>query len=144
MVWITLTGPSVTLARSTVRARRLRRRGRGGRSAPATSPRCGALTTARQSHRSQRLADGLPTAQEDATRNTSEAHGEHVVLRIDRGPKAREAQRAVRGARAVAERGVAFSRLAPFARAALANGAAGLVVARHGRLLGVAGFTNAR
>jgi RNA polymerase sigma factor (sigma-70 family) len=64
-----------------------------------------------------------------------------VVLRIDRGPKAREAPKAVRGARAVAERGVAFSRLAPFARPALVNGAAGLVVARHGRLLGVAGFT---
>jgi RNA polymerase sigma factor (sigma-70 family) len=64
-----------------------------------------------------------------------------VVLRIDRGPKAREAPREVRGARAVAERGVAFSRLAPFARPALVNGAAGLVVARHGRLLGVAGFT---
>jgi RNA polymerase sigma-70 factor (ECF subfamily) len=47
----------------------------------------------------------------------------------------------VRGARAVAERGVAFSRLAPFARLALVNGAPGLVVARHGRLLGVAGFT---
>jgi RNA polymerase sigma factor (sigma-70 family) len=64
-----------------------------------------------------------------------------VVLRIDRGPKARRAPGAVRGARAVAERGVAFSRLAPFARPALVNGAAGLVVARHGRLLGVAGFT---
>jgi RNA polymerase sigma factor (sigma-70 family) len=64
-----------------------------------------------------------------------------VVLRIDRGPQAREAPKAVRGARAVAERGVAFSRLAPLARPALVNGAAGLVVARHGRLLGVAGFT---
>jgi RNA polymerase sigma-70 factor (ECF subfamily) len=64
-----------------------------------------------------------------------------VVLRIDRGPKARGAAREVRGARAVAERGVAFSRLAPFARPALVNGAPGLVVARHGRLLGVAGFT---
>jgi hypothetical protein len=30
---------------------------------------------------------------------------------------------------------------APFARPALGNAAAGLVVARHGRLLGVAGFT---
>jgi RNA polymerase sigma factor (sigma-70 family) len=61
-----------------------------------------------------------------------------VVLRIDSRPKA---ARAVRGAHAVAERGVAFSRLAPFARPALVNGAAGLVVARHGRPLGVAGFT---
>jgi RNA polymerase sigma-70 factor (ECF subfamily) len=64
-----------------------------------------------------------------------------VVLRIERGPKAREAARTVRGARAVADRGVAFSRLAPFARPVLVNGAAGFVVARHGRLLGLAGFT---
>jgi RNA polymerase sigma factor (sigma-70 family) len=64
-----------------------------------------------------------------------------VVLRIDRGPKARGAAREVRGALAVAERGVAFSSLAPFARPALINGAAGFVVARHDRLLGVAGFT---
>jgi RNA polymerase sigma factor (sigma-70 family) len=63
-----------------------------------------------------------------------------VVLRIDRGPKARGAAREVRGALAVAERGVAFSSLAPFARPALLNGAAGFVVARHDRLLGVAGF----
>jgi RNA polymerase sigma factor (sigma-70 family) len=64
-----------------------------------------------------------------------------VVLRIDRGAKRRGALREVRGALGVAKRGVAFSRLAPFARPALVNAAAGLVVARHGRLLGVAAFT---
>src|SRR5215216_6237869 len=64
-----------------------------------------------------------------------------VVLRIDRGARPRGASREVRGALAVAKRGVAFGRLSPFARRALVNGAAGLVVARHGRLLGVAGFT---
>jgi RNA polymerase sigma-70 factor (ECF subfamily) len=64
-----------------------------------------------------------------------------VVLRIDRGPRPSGALREVRGVLAVAKRGLAFSRLAPFARPALVNGAAGLVVARHGRLLGVAGFT---
>jgi RNA polymerase sigma factor (sigma-70 family) len=64
-----------------------------------------------------------------------------VVLRIDRGATPRGASRELRGARAVAERGLAFSRLAPFARRALINGAAGLVVIREGRLLGVAGFT---
>jgi hypothetical protein len=64
-----------------------------------------------------------------------------VVLRIDRGTKARGVAREARGALAVAERGVAFSHLAPFARPALVNGAAGFVVARHDRLLGVAGFT---
>jgi RNA polymerase sigma-70 factor (ECF subfamily) len=67
-----------------------------------------------------------------------------VVLRIDRGARPRGASRDVRGARAVAERGVAFSRLAPFARPALVNGTAGFVVARSGRLLGVAGFTVAQ
>jgi RNA polymerase sigma-70 factor (ECF subfamily) len=64
-----------------------------------------------------------------------------VVLRIDRGARPRGASREVRGALSVAKRGVAFGRLAPFARRALVNGAAGLVVARHRRLLGVAGFT---
>jgi RNA polymerase sigma factor (sigma-70 family) len=64
-----------------------------------------------------------------------------VVLRIDRGASGRDGPSEVRGAHAVAERGLAFSRLAPFARPALVNGVAGFVVARHGRLLGVAGFT---
>jgi hypothetical protein len=64
-----------------------------------------------------------------------------VVLRIDRGARPRGASREVRGAVAVAERGVAFSRLAPYARPALINGVAGFVVIRHGRPLGVAGFT---
>jgi RNA polymerase sigma factor (sigma-70 family) len=64
-----------------------------------------------------------------------------VVLRIDAGARARGASRELRGALAVAERGLAFSRLAPFARPALVNGAAGFVVARYGRLLGIAGFT---
>jgi hypothetical protein len=59
-----------------------------------------------------------------------------VVLRVDRG-----AAREVRGASAVANRAVAFSRLAPFARAMLVNGAAGFVVVRDAGLLGVAGFT---
>jgi RNA polymerase sigma factor (sigma-70 family) len=64
-----------------------------------------------------------------------------VVLRIDRGAKTPGTPGELRGARSVAERGLAFTRLAPFARPALVNGAAGFVVARHGRLLGVAGFT---
>jgi RNA polymerase sigma-70 factor (ECF subfamily) len=67
-----------------------------------------------------------------------------VVLHIDRGERPPGASTTVRGARAVAERGIAFSRLAPFARPALVNRAAGFVVARSDRLLGVAGFTIAR
>jgi hypothetical protein len=67
-----------------------------------------------------------------------------VVPRIDRGALPRGASRDVRGALAVAQRGVAFSRLASFARPALINGAAGFVVARDGQLVGIAGFTVAR
>jgi RNA polymerase sigma factor (sigma-70 family) len=62
-----------------------------------------------------------------------------VVLRSDRGavPRSRE----VRGARAVAERAMGFARLAPFARPALVNGAAGLVIAPKGRPFAVIGVT---
>ncbi|MGH2713579.1 MAG: RNA polymerase sigma factor SigJ [Thermoleophilaceae bacterium] len=67
-----------------------------------------------------------------------------VVLRADRGAVPAGASREVRGAPAVAEQAVTFSRLAPFARPALVNGAAGLVVARAGRPLAVAGITVAR
>ena len=62
-----------------------------------------------------------------------------VVLRADQGPG-----RAVelRGAREVAAGAMRFARLAPLARPALVNGAAGFVVAREGRPpRGVAGFT---
>jgi RNA polymerase sigma factor (sigma-70 family) len=61
-----------------------------------------------------------------------------VVLRVDRGAIT---SREVRGAPAVAEQVRSFARLAPFARPALVNGAAGFVVARGGRPLTVAGFT---
>lgn len=64
-----------------------------------------------------------------------------VVLRIDRWEGLRSVSTEVRGSRAIAERGVDFSRLAPFAQPALLNGAAGFVVIRRSRLLGVAGFT---
>jgi RNA polymerase sigma-70 factor, ECF subfamily len=42
----------------------------------------------------------------------------------------------VRGARAVAEQALAFSRRATFARPVLVNGAAGVVAAAGGRLVG--------
>ena len=67
-----------------------------------------------------------------------------VVLRIDRGESRPGASIEVRGAVAVGRRAVTFSRLARFARAAQVNGDAGFVVVRHGRLLGVAGFTIVR
>jgi RNA polymerase sigma factor (sigma-70 family) len=62
-----------------------------------------------------------------------------VVLRVDGG--ARRPSREVRGARAVAEQALVFRRLAPAARPALVNGAAGFVVAPGGRPFAVAGLT---
>jgi RNA polymerase sigma-70 factor (ECF subfamily) len=64
-----------------------------------------------------------------------------VVLRADRGAAIPGLSREVRGARAVAGGALSFASLAPFARHAVVNGAAGLIVARHGRPFSVAGFT---
>jgi RNA polymerase sigma factor (sigma-70 family) len=64
-----------------------------------------------------------------------------VVLRVDRGAARLAGSREVRGASAVAEQAARFSRLAPAARPALVNGAAGFVVAPGGRPVAVAGFT---
>ncbi len=47
----------------------------------------------------------------------------------------------VHGARAVAAQALTFARLSPFVRPALVNGAAGVVVAPHGRPFSVMGFT---
>jgi RNA polymerase sigma factor (sigma-70 family) len=63
-----------------------------------------------------------------------------VVLRADRGP-GRPGSVEIRGAEAVAQRALSFARLAPAARPALVNGAAGFVVAPRGRPFAVAGFT---
>jgi RNA polymerase sigma factor (sigma-70 family) len=63
-----------------------------------------------------------------------------VVLRADAGAVA-VASRVVRGAEAVAGQALAFAGLAPFARAALVNGTAGIVAARGGRPVAVLGFT---
>jgi RNA polymerase sigma-70 factor (ECF subfamily) len=64
-----------------------------------------------------------------------------VVLRADRGGVSAGASREVRDAPAVAEGALAFSRLAPFARPVLVNGAAGVVVFERGRPFSVMGFT---
>ena len=64
-----------------------------------------------------------------------------VVLRADSGAVLSGRSREVRGARAVAEQALTFSRLAPFVQPALVNGAAGVVVAPRGRLFAVMGFT---
>jgi RNA polymerase sigma-70 factor (ECF subfamily) len=64
-----------------------------------------------------------------------------VVLRIDGGAVRAGLSREIRGARAVAEQTLTFSRLSPFVRPALVNGTAGVVVAPRGRPFSVMGFT---
>jgi RNA polymerase sigma factor (sigma-70 family) len=64
-----------------------------------------------------------------------------VVLRADRGGVPAGALREVRGAQAVAEQALTFSQFAPFARPALVNGTAGVVVFERGRPFSVMGFT---
>jgi RNA polymerase sigma factor (sigma-70 family) len=64
-----------------------------------------------------------------------------VVLRSDGGVLRPGASLVVHGARAVAEQALIFSGLFPFVRPAVVNGAAGVVVAPHGRPFSVMGFT---
>jgi RNA polymerase sigma-70 factor (ECF subfamily) len=64
-----------------------------------------------------------------------------VVVRADWGRVPAGASRMVRGARAVAEQALSFSRFARFARPALVNGAAGIVAAPGGPPMAVLGFT---
>jgi RNA polymerase sigma-70 factor (ECF subfamily) len=63
-----------------------------------------------------------------------------VELRIDGGALRQEASLILRGAAAVARHTTTYSRLYPFVRPALVNGAAGAVVAPHGRLFSVMAF----
>jgi RNA polymerase sigma-70 factor (ECF subfamily) len=64
-----------------------------------------------------------------------------VVVRADAGPLAPAQAREVRGAAAVAAQALTFRQLAPDARPAVVNGAAGLVVVRRGRPVSVLAFT---
>lgn len=64
-----------------------------------------------------------------------------VELRIDGGALRSEASLLVRGAAAVAAQTATYSKLYPFVIPALVNGAAGAVVAPHGRLFSVMAFT---
>jgi RNA polymerase sigma-70 factor, ECF subfamily len=64
-----------------------------------------------------------------------------VVVRADYGALPVGGSRQVRGAPAVAEQALSFSRLIPLARPALVNGTAGIVVARNGRPVTIMGFT---
>jgi RNA polymerase sigma factor (sigma-70 family) len=64
-----------------------------------------------------------------------------VVLHSDGGVVRPGASMVVHGAEAVAARAFTYARLSPFVRPALVNGAAGVVVAPHGRPFSVMGFT---
>lgn len=64
-----------------------------------------------------------------------------VLLRVDTGAVPAGASGLVRGAHAVAQRAQSFAWRAQFARRALANGAAGLVVVPHDRPCAIIGFT---
>jgi RNA polymerase sigma-70 factor (ECF subfamily) len=64
-----------------------------------------------------------------------------VELRIDGGVLREEASLVLRGAEAVAGHTATYSKLYPFIRPALVNGAAGAVVAPPGRLFSVMAFT---
>ena len=64
-----------------------------------------------------------------------------VVLRSDGGVVRPGASQVIHGADEVAASALTFARLSPFVRPALVNGAAGVVVAPHGRPFSVMGFT---
>jgi RNA polymerase sigma-70 factor (ECF subfamily) len=64
-----------------------------------------------------------------------------VVLRSDGGVARARHTVVIAGARTVAAQALTFGRLSPFARPALINGAAGVIVATHGRPLSIMGFT---
>jgi len=64
-----------------------------------------------------------------------------VELRIDGGVLRAEATRVLRGAEAVAGHTATYSKLYPFVRPALINGAAGAVVAPSGQVFSVMAFT---
>ncbi len=64
-----------------------------------------------------------------------------VELRIDGGVLRAEASLVLHGADAVATHTATYTKLYPFVRPALVNGAAGAVVAPHGRVFSVMAFT---
>jgi ketosteroid isomerase-like protein len=91
--------------------------------------------------RQRELVDAfLAAAQQGDFSALLEVLDPEVVLRADSGGEAAVAVTVLRGAAAVAEGALAFSGRARFARPVLVNGAAGVLVAAHGRPLAVMGF----
>jgi RNA polymerase sigma-70 factor (ECF subfamily) len=64
-----------------------------------------------------------------------------VMLRTDGGSRRATVTGLIRGAEVVAAQALTFARLSPYVRPALVNGAAGVVVARHGKPFSIMAFT---
>src|SRR5918994_1074083 len=92
--------------------------------------------------RQRKVVDAFLTAARDGDLDALVAVLDpEAVVRADWGGVPAGASRMVRGARAVAEQSLSFSRFAQFARPALVNDAAGVVADAGGRPLAVLGFT---
>ncbi len=92
--------------------------------------------------RQRRVVDAFFAASRDGDFDALlEVLDPEVELRIDGGVLRADASLALRGADAVAAHTATYSRLYPFVRPALVNGAAGAVVAPHGRAFSVMAFT---
>nr|WP_198653829.1 RNA polymerase sigma factor SigJ [Actinocorallia populi] len=126
-------GPMIERSPATARqlASRARRRVRG--QAPAPDPDLG---------RQRAVVDAFFAAARDGDFEGLVAvlHPD-VVLRSDGGTARARHTTVLTGARTVAAQAVTFGGLSPFARPALINGAAGVVVIAQGRPLSVMGFT---
>src|SRR5918996_90827 len=97
--------------------------------------------------RQRRVVDAFFAASRDGDLNALVAVLDpDVELRIDGGVLREDASLALRGADAVARHAATYSKLYPFVRPALVNGAAGAVVAPHGQPFSVMAFavTNGR
>ena len=92
--------------------------------------------------RQRRVVDAFFSASRDGDFDALlEVLDPDVELRIDGGILRAEASLVLRGADAVAAHTATYSKLYPFVRPALVNGAAGAIVAMRGRLFSVMAFT---
>jgi RNA polymerase sigma factor (sigma-70 family) len=126
---------AVILDRSPAAARQLasraRRRVRGAR--PTSNP---------DLQEQRRVVDAfLAAAREGDFEALVAVLDPEVVFRVDAGADDRRAREPISGAKEVAEQLMTRARLAPLARPAIVNGAAGAVVGQAGRPFAVIGFT---
>ena len=96
----------------------------------------------RDLNRQRRVVDAFFAASRDGNFEALlELLDPDIELRIDGGVLRAEASLVLRGADAVAAHSTTYSKLYPFVITALVNGAAGAVVAPHGRVFSVMAFT---